>query len=292
MTQPNKLNNFLPIIDSWEDYFENPHEGLGTLYERFILHRMFDQINKNLNIGSVLEIPGFGMTGVSGVNSLWWAKNGARVRVADWHPERLEHIKTTWGNLDLPVETVLWENGQPVPALENEFDLVWNFASFWFIRNPDFFAGELRRSAKKAILICVPNYHGLGFLLRRKYAKGIEDIFLDNIRPDFIKSVFGREGWQLTDSGIFDVPPWPDIAMKKEDLFKKLHIGFLLPLFNGNSGEDDAQQPNLTILNYFSGKSPDLDKEILKHDRFERTAGWFPSIWGHHRYFLFSRVQH
>ena len=37
-----KISTLLSILDTWPTYFENMDEGLGTTYERFILHRYFE----------------------------------------------------------------------------------------------------------------------------------------------------------------------------------------------------------------------------------------------------------
>jgi hypothetical protein len=57
-----------PIDNNWKQYFEDFDEGLGTTYERFILHRYFEKIQSTCSIESVLEVPSFGMTGISGIN--------------------------------------------------------------------------------------------------------------------------------------------------------------------------------------------------------------------------------
>ena len=73
----------MSIIDTWEQYFSNNNEGLGTTYERFILHRYFEDISTSFAIKNILEVPSFGMTGISGINSMWWAKRGTDVTVVD-----------------------------------------------------------------------------------------------------------------------------------------------------------------------------------------------------------------
>ena len=63
----------LLINSIWKKYFNNRNEGLGTTYERFILHRYFESIKNRYSIQSVIEVPSFGMTGISDINSMWWA---------------------------------------------------------------------------------------------------------------------------------------------------------------------------------------------------------------------------
>jgi len=55
----------MEILKIWQDYFASQHEGLGTTYERFILHEYFSEFTKEFQIENVLEVPCFGMTGIS-----------------------------------------------------------------------------------------------------------------------------------------------------------------------------------------------------------------------------------
>ena len=101
---------FLDIIHSWESYFDTFDEGLGTTYERFILHRYFRFLKDTYDISSVLEVPSFGMTGVSGINSLWWAGQGIETTVTDNNPSRISQIQEVWNNIPLQVnlKQVVW----------------------------------------------------------------------------------------------------------------------------------------------------------------------------------------
>ncbi len=90
----------ITITNCWEDYFRKHDEGLGTTYERFILHNYFSRLKDRYDIHSVLEAPSFGMTGVSGINSLWWASQGAKVTIVDQSSPRLESIARVWREAD------------------------------------------------------------------------------------------------------------------------------------------------------------------------------------------------
>ena len=75
---------------SWSKYFESRYEGLGTAYERFILHQYFERIRNRYCVESVIEVPCFGMTGISGINSLRWAVHGFRIGVVHNAEERVD----------------------------------------------------------------------------------------------------------------------------------------------------------------------------------------------------------
>jgi len=281
-------NNFLPILDTWPDYFINPDEGLGTTYERFILQHLFQEIDINFKIDSVLETPAFGMTGISGINSLWWSKAGKKVTLTDTEPDRLNRIQKVWIQLGLPVQTVLCSERE-LPFAAGSYDLVWNFASLWFLNDLDYFAVQVKNIAGKIIFICVPNARGLGFRLRKYFTRLPADLHLENIRPQRIRRVFDGQGWKLHKQGIFDVPPWPDIPMKKEDLMQKLHLGFLLKLVNRQDSSTPAGRQS-NILDYFAGKNNNLEKEILRYSWFENFPKPFRLLWGHHLFFIFKKV--
>ena len=128
----NKNPAFLEIINTWQSYYDHFDEGLGTTYERFILHRYFKYLKDTYDISSVLEAPGFGMTGVSGINSLWWAKQGITPVVLDDHEQRIELAKKVWAEISLPVHMRLVKDFNHLPYESESFDLSWNFASLWF----------------------------------------------------------------------------------------------------------------------------------------------------------------
>jgi hypothetical protein len=53
----------------WKKYLTDWNEGLGVVYERFVLNDYLDQLVDRHAIKTVLEAPLYGMAGVSGINS-------------------------------------------------------------------------------------------------------------------------------------------------------------------------------------------------------------------------------
>jgi len=86
-------------------------------------------------------------------------------------------------------------------------------------------------------------------------------------------------------SGYLDIPPWPDIAMKKEDLFKKISFG----LYSAEENNDEKQD-EMCIVNYFNGSDIEMEKNILKYSFLEKSPFPIKQLWGHHRYFIFTRT--
>ncbi|MFA5014649.1 MAG: methyltransferase domain-containing protein [Actinomycetota bacterium] len=254
----------------WRTYFTNHNEGIGTTYERFILHQHFERIKNKFSINSVLEVPSFGMTGISGINSLWWENNKIPVTLVDHDKERLDLIRSVWEELSFKANFVYQEEGYLKFAFENNaFDLSWNFASLRMAQDLKQFLGELARVSKKVIFICIPNCSNIFNLLRR----------VGGIDPLKIKETMRNFNWQIAEEGFMDTPPWPDIAMKKEDLLQKFGLG-------RRRGREVERR--ICILDYFSGKNIDMEKEVLRYAFLENTPSFFQSLWAHHRYFIFT----
>ncbi len=268
--------------DAWKQYFFDPHEGLGTTYERFILHRRFEQLYSRYSVGSVLEVPSFGMTGVSGINSMWWSRRGAFVTVVDDNRERIGFIKKVWNETGLNAQFVYQDTFANLPFSDNEFDMGWNFAALRPVRDISGFFAELTRVTRKVVFICVPNRGGLGYMcrfgLRSSSGSGYDT---ENNSPVRIADTMTGLGWHCAESGYLDVPPWPDIAMKKEDFLNRIGLGRLVPA--GMRSPDSC----MCILDYFRGIKKDMEQEIMKYSFLEHSPTVIKRFWAHHRYFIF-----
>ncbi len=281
-----KSYNFLPIINSWPEYFKTYDEGIGTTYERFILHKYFREIWDKYKIKNVIEVPSFGMTGISGINSMWWAKNGVETLIVDIDDTRTKLIKEVWQSTGLKADFLTTNKYNSIPVSDSSFDLVWNFAALWFADNLHSFFRELDRISKKVIFICVPNNFGLGYKFRElTCSTNIPDFFPDNILPKRITSEAKSLNWTLEKKGYFDIPPWPDIPMKKEDMMRKIGLGFLVKKRHDNGRPADI----INILDFYSDARPDMEKEYYKLAFLESAPFPIKQLWGHHRYYIFSK---
>ncbi|RMH63266.1 MAG: class I SAM-dependent methyltransferase [Calditrichaeota bacterium] len=287
MSAVRETSTLLSVLDTWPEYYETMDEGIGTTYERFILHRYFEKLATRFNIESVFEVPSFGMTGISGINSLWWAKKGITPVVVDNNATRIRLAQKVWDSIPLPVTFKQVTHYDHLPFEDNSFDLSWNFAAMWFVPDIPRFVAELDRLTRKVIFICVPNAHGLGYHLRTAFNKErIPDFYLDHIQPKKFVPYFKGHGWQLEESGYLDIPPWPDIAMKKEDMLAKAGLGFLL---KKKESRDETPFEKKCIVDWFKGDKPELEREILKYDFLEKIPAPFKQLWGHHRWFVFRK---
>jgi hypothetical protein len=271
------------IASNWEEYFSNHHEGLGTTYERFILHSYFEKIKAGYSVQTVLEAPSFGMTGISGINSLWWGLHGANVTVVDENEKRIEHTRAVWQGIGIKADFVCLKCGYPslLPFRDRSFDMGWNFASLSSVCQVDSFLGELARVTKKVIFICVPNPLNLAYLVASRI-RAPKSMPLDNMSTGKTRSVLEKAGWITVEQGFLDVPPWPDIAMRKEDLFERFGLKRLALRLKAN------RDHSICILDYYSGKNRNMDKEILKYAFLEDSPRIPKRFWAHHRYLIFA----
>jgi len=271
----------ISIEQNWKRYFTDHNEGMGTTYERVILHKYFKKISDRFDIKSVLEVPSFGMTGVSGINSMWWAVKGAQVTVMDDDEERVGLISEVWRNMDIPLQLLYQENFSSLPFDDAFFDISWNFAALRFQSGIPALLIELARVSKKAVFICIPNMSNIFNMFR---TSGKTDHSLDKKQDDSarrIREIMEQQNWHLAEEGYLDVPPWPDIAMAKEDMLRKMGMAFIADRMQ------KRDNPGICILDWFSGKDPHMEERVLRYDLLENLPDRIKKFWAHHQYFLF-----
>ena len=269
-----------PYTESdWRVYFKDYYEGLGTTYERFILHHYFEKISKEYAIQSVLEVPSFGMTGISGINSMWWASHGIPVTVVDDNRERIELIRKTWQEVSLHADFICQPTYQePLPFQNDAFDMSWNFASLWAVNDLNRFLQEMARVTTKALFICLPNRYNI---FRIPHKAGRSD-YATHCNLMKIKNILLKLHWEIADQGFMDTPLWPDIGMKKEDFLQKIGLKWLANKIQAK------EEGYLCILDYFSGKNKSMEKEILRYGVLEKLPSIVKKYWAHHHYVIFT----
>ncbi len=271
----------IPILKNWERYFSNTDEGLGSSYERIVLNKKLESICKHFNISSILEAPSFGFTGLSGINSMGLAKDGKMITLLDNDKSRIELIDKTWEEMELSLKIGYSEKFNSLPFANDSFDLSWNFSALWFVDNLSVFLKELTRVTSQAILLCVPNRSGMGYISQK--ILGLKELKKHlkekNILPWNIKREMKENGWMLIDSNYIDCPPWPDIGMPKEKFLKIFGLSWLIK---------KKEHIPMTIIDYYSGNDPDFPEKMMSHFWFEKKApNILKAFWAHHRYFLF-----
>lgn len=277
----------IPILHFWEKYYSNPDEGLGSTYERFMINRVLIKALRHFNVKTVLEAPSFGFTGMSGINSVPYALKACEVTLMDHDQKRIEYIEKTWKELNLDLKTIFTEDYLKIDRPDNYFDLSWNFSALWFVSDLSAFLKELDRVTRKVILIMVPNQTGIGYIQQKYFGQDDLKKYLneDFIKIPRIKSEMKSLGWSLLNHEYIDCPLWPDIGMSKEDFLKKLHLSALLP-----KQKVQHVKKAVTILDYYSGKEPSMEKQFAAYEFFEKHAPeTFKRFWAHHQFLLFTK---
>jgi len=270
----------------WKKYLADFNEGLGVVYERFMLNGYFERLMRREWIGSVLEAPLFGMAGVSGINSVCFAEKGCRVTLMDDDAERLEGIRRIWQRLAAPVDLRLAHGFHVLPFEDAKFDLVWNFAALWHVQDVPDLLREMVRVSRKLVFVSMPNRYQVGYLLRKHL---LDKDFFDRVDESWvsirrIKKQLLASGARIVDEGVLDVPPWPDTCMPAGEFLSRLGIRStrLQKWFSDDAGWQ------WSTMDYYTGADPSLRERVEKYAWLDKAAlPWtVKSVWAHHHYVL------
>ena len=270
---------------TWKHYLTDYNEGLGLVYERFVLNDFLLHLKGQYGFQTVLEAPLYGMAGVSGINSVWLARVKCPITLADDNAERLAGVERIWGELGLAARLARVEDWARLPFDDCSFDFVWNWAAIWHLTDPAALLQEMVRVAKDLVFVAVPNPVQVGYQFRKHIAE-----------PEFVKEIDERwtsiglirrtleaQGVSILAQGVLDVPPWPDTVMPASELLGRLGIRSkkLQGRFQGEGWQ-------WSTMDYYLGRQPDLYDRIKKYMWLERlTIPWkAKQIWAHHRWVL------
>jgi len=278
---------------TWQRYLTDYNEGLGLVYERFVLNDFLLALREKHGIETVLEAPLFGMAGVSGINSVALAQAGCDVTVVDEHAERLAGVQRIWGELDLPAQFLHHSDWAHLPFPDDCFDLAWNWAALWYLsdrspegsRGPAALLRELVRVSRRVVFVAMPNRVQVGYLLRkyileRDFVNHVDEGWADIGR---VRRVLEDAGLRLVDQGVLDVPPWPDTVMPASEVLKRL--GIKSKKLEGQFSGDSWQWSTMA---YYLGEQPDLYDRVKRYAWLDRAPiPWrLKAVWAHHRYLV------
>lgn len=275
--------------NSWHKYLIDYNEGLGLVYERFILNDFLETLRTQYSVRSVLEAPLYGMAGVSGINSYTLARAGVEVTLVDDIPERMAGVGRIWNEeLQMPVNLVqidpyYWGR---LPFADNSFDLCWCWAALWYIRNPAGLLRELARCSRGLVFVAMPNNMQVGYWIRKLVIDrsffAQHDARWTNI--GLIRSILKQAGVYLIEEGVLDTPPWPDTVMPANEVLKRLGIRSkkLEEKFSGDSWQ-------WSTMAYYTGVEPDLRERVMQYAFLDHMSiPWqIKVMWAHHRYLVF-----
>jgi len=192
------------------------NEGLGALYERIMLGRLLKKIVKKYQIKSVLE---YGLTYTKGFDNLHLF-NTCEVTLCDPH---ITLFQKHYPFSPKP-KFSLCSDSNLKPA-----DLIWSFA---LLQNNPHYLKKMISCSKKFILVLTPNILNFGtpihlffHLLEHSSCFHAESGSLSLRTIQGLKSFCQKQNLKILDSGLIDIPWWPDtafsIAQMKKILIKK-----------------------------------------------------------------------
>jgi hypothetical protein len=282
---------------TWKRYLTDYNEGLGLVYERFVLNDFLQALQEKHAIETVLEAPLYGMAGVSGINSVALARAGVSVTLVDDHAERLEAVERIWGELGLPVQLVHHSEWEQLPFPDRSFDLAWNWAALWHlsdqsadgVERPAALLRELVRVSRRVVFVAMPNRAQVGYLLRkhlleRDFVNRVDEAWADIGR---VRRVLEGAGMRVVRQGVLDVPPWPDTVMPASEVLQRL--GIRSKRLEGQFSGDAWQWSTMA---YYLGEQPDLYERVMRYAWLDRAPiPWrAKAIWAHHRYVVAARA--
>lgn len=265
-------------------------EGLGTVYERFMLNDFLDLLIDSYAIDRVLEVPIYGMTGLTGINSVQFVRRGYKVTLVDSNEENVDEALQIWKLLpyDGNYEILYHEDLSRLPFGDASFKLVWNFAALWYVRQVESFLSEMARVSSNFVLIFVPNKKQVGYLLRKylldkRFFASVDEKWVD---PERISLVLTSLGMKIKDQGVLDIPPWPDTCVPIGKIFDKLGIRK-----NGKKYERSNKLWTWNIMRYYLGREPALKGKVERFSFLEKMSVplQLKALWAHHKYLLFSK---
>jgi hypothetical protein len=281
---------------AWKRYLTDYNEGLGLVYERFVLNDFLLALRREHGLEMVLEAPLYGMAGVSGINSVALAQAGAGVTLVDDLAERLAGVERIWGELGLPATFIHHSDWGRLPFADDVFDLAWNWAALWHLPGgangsdlPAALLRELVRVSRRLVFVAMPNRVQVGYLLR-KYV--LERDFVEYVDEDWadigrVRRVLEGAGVRIVDQGVLDVPPWPDTVMPASEVLKRLGIRSrkLEGQFSGDSWQ-------WSTMAYYLGEQPDLYGRVKRYAWLDRAPiPWrIKAVWAHHRYLVGEKI--
>jgi SAM-dependent methyltransferase len=277
-----------PVDAAWRRYLTDYNEGLGLVYERFILNDFLERLCTRGRIRSVLEAPLYGMAGVSGINGVMLARRGIAVTAVDDHPERIQGVRRIWADdLHLPIDLVqvARDGWGRLPFPDRAFDLTWQWAGLWYLPDPTALLRELARASRRWVFVAMPNSLQVGYWVRkwvidRDFFRRHDERWTDLGR---IRRILEGAGVRIVEQGVLDVPPWPDTVMPAAEVLKRLGIrsARLDARFSGEGWK-------WSTMAYYLGQQPELYGRVMRYAWLDRARlPWqAKAVWAHHRYLL------
>ncbi len=270
---------------TWKRYLTDYNEGLGLVYERFVLNDFLLSLKGRYGFANVIEAPLFGMAGVSGINSVALSRIKTPVTLVDDDAERLAGVQRIWRELGLSARFAQVNDWSRLPFPDNQFELAWNWAAIWRLKEPAALLSELVRVSNKLVFVAVPNPVQVGYQVRKHI---VEPEFVNEVDERWtdigmIRRTLEGMGVAILEQGVLDTPPWPDTVMPAAQLLRKIGIRS-----KKLEGRFTGEGWRWSTMDYYLGKDYDLYRRVMKYAWLERwRLPWkIKQIWSHHRWLL------
>lgn len=268
--------------------------GLGTTYERVAVARLLESLAARYSIGSVLEGPTDGITGIRGLNSVPLAQAGASVELVLGDGDEVRLARDAWNGLSLGDKlTVRQSHGHRLGVAPRSFDLVWNFNSLPQVPDPNELLAEMCDASRDLVLVFTSNTWNYGFPIHRLHHRAAREEWshgnISTMDTRKVAAAFSERGFNVVERLLVDVPWWPDIDSPIEEV-----AATFLPFLRGlKSGSRRLEHYTWTIddLPYFEpGRRAALERTLGRHFLIE-NARWCPLrvLFAHHRGVLARR---
>jgi hypothetical protein len=267
-------------------------EGLGTVYERFRLNYIFKRLIESYALQSVLEFPLYGMTGLDGINSVYFAQKKIPVELVDCDRSRLQKVKGYWELLNiggfLTTHYMPEEEMAQLDLPDNHYSLVYNFAALWFYHDAGSIINRMIDLSNNLVFISVNNRWQLGYPLR-KYLLDKEffikhDIDTRWVQMPRVKSILRSRGLEIIEEGCFDTPPWPDTC---------LPVGKIKEMLGFKPKETGESKWLWSMMAWYAKADPTLEEKVKRFMLIEDSVlpAFIKQFWSHHRYIIAQKRQ-
>jgi hypothetical protein len=269
--------------------------GLGTTYERVAVARLLGRLADGYDIGTVLEGPTDGITGISGLNSVPLAQRGAIVELVLGAEDEVALARRAWEALGLADRlTLRAADGDSLGADGRKFDLVWNFNSLPQVADPDRLLDEMCEASSRYVMVFVSNTKNYGFPIHRLHHRAAHDPWshgnISVMNAGVIAQKLSERGFEVVEKLLVDTPWWPDIDSPIEEVAATF-LPFLRRRLSGGTERLEHYTWTIDTLPYFDeNRLADLLKEIEKHFVIERSRLTpLKLLFAHHRGVLAAR---
>lgn len=257
---------------------ETLDEGFGTAYERLVINKWFTKLMKRHKILTVLEFPCDGITGLLGINSLFFAQNHCDVTLCNMSFKLLMLTSRIWRALgQTSINSVLTSEDRCLPFPDDTFDLVWNFCMMERYTDPNGLVQEMKRVSRKLVLIMTQNWWNWGTAPHRFYHQYKKKVWDHGYKTymtfEGIDRVIKENDLKIVERGGVDAPPIIDTWDTPIRGTLQSILGTVKMQWKWKAKAKPAEQKDSGFLRIFASLEENLPE-------------WFKRYQAHHLYVL------